>query len=123
MLLASPQAGLSAVLPDVIRFQFPMGPAQISGGRSSESRITAAVLPSTETETIDPQPFAVSRSGLRKRVSIFPPATSKAAKPLSPSTSSPKSIFEPPPVQVSQLVEDFMLGVRLRASPPVAGIK
>src|SRR5215467_6512863 len=121
MLLTSPQAGFRAELVEVICFHSAIGPAHISGGRRSESRMIADVLPSSATETIVPQPLALIFSGLCQRVSILPPARSTVATPLSPSTSSPKRIFDPPAVQASQLAEAFISAVRFLAFPPEAG--
>src|SRR5512146_1303320 len=121
MLRASPQAGFSEALLDVICFQFPNGPAQTSGGRLKDCRITADVLPSAASETAAPQRLALICSGPCQSVSMLLSFSATAATPVSPSTSSPKIIFCPPGAQVSQLAEAFIPGVMLRASPPEAG--
>src|SRR5690349_6574731 len=110
MLLASPQPGLRPALREVICFHWPRVPAHISGGWAKDCRSTADDLPSADSETAVPQPFAVYCSGPCARVSIFPLATSTVATPLSPSTSSPKMIL-PLGSHVSQLAEAFMPGV------------
>src|SRR5579871_4118235 len=120
MLLASPHAGLSAALREVICFHSLITPTQISGGCASDWRITAAVLPSAARETAVPQPYTLSSPGPRVSVSIAPEVGSTVATPLSPSTSSPK-ITLPPLVHVSQLADAFMPGVMFLAAPPSAG--
>src|SRR6185312_85071 len=121
MLLASPHAGLSAALREVICFHSLIAPAHISGGWASDWRITAAILPSAAREIAVPHPLAFNWPGPRTSVSMAPELGSTLAIPLSPSTSSPKRIL-PSLVHVSQLAEAFMPGVIFFASPPAAGM-
>src|SRR5438270_2655922 len=120
MLFASPHAGLSAALRDVICFHWPIGPAQISGGWASDWRISDEVFPSAARDTAVPHPSALNWPGSRVSVAIAPEVGSMVAMPLSPSTSSPKRIFAPL-VHVSQLAEAFIPGVMFLAVPPCAG--
>src|SRR6185437_10565043 len=122
MLCTWPHAGLSAALTFVTCCQAPIAPAHTSGGCSSDERTRAEVFPSVDMEIEVFQLPALTCSGPCHSVSIFSVAGSTVAKPLSPSTSSPKRIFCPPGAQVSQLAEAFISAVRLRASPPSPGI-
>src|SRR5215472_5853390 len=120
MLFTSPHAGWRGVLRELICFHSPSGPAHTSSGCENDSRIIAEVLPSAANDTMVPQPLALSLSGFRHSASILPLVGSTVAMPLSPSTSSPKRILDPPEVHVSQLAEAFISGVTLRACPPSA---
>src|ERR1700758_5401309 len=52
-----------------------------------------------------------------------PLETSSDATPFAPARSSKKISFSPSDLQDSQFAVAFMAGVRLRASPPVAGTR
>src|SRR6266850_4504776 len=121
MLLASPQVGFTVVLRWVTCRQYPIGPAQISGGSLNELRMRAEVFPSRARETLVPQGPAETCSWPRHRESMRPLAGSTVATAASPSTDSPKTIF-PSGVQASQFAVAFISGVTLVASPPVAAI-
>src|SRR5579884_388334 len=121
MLFASPQAGLRLAFFDVICFHCPIGPAQTSGGCDNDWRMTDDMLPSAESETAVPQPFAVNSPAKCASVLTLPLLISTVATPLSPSTSSPKSILSLP-VQARVVAEAFISGVIFLAVPPSAGM-
>src|ERR1700731_5285181 len=97
-----------------------MGPAQASGGAVKESRMTAEEVPSGVTERFGSQGPAVMLSLPRQSVATLEFAGSSTATAESASTISAKRIL-PSLVQVSQLAEDFLSGVRFTDLPPVAG--
>ena len=86
--------------------------------------MTAEVFPSRASEKLRPQRSgeAVNVSGPVKNVEIFPSATSTPARPAAPSTSSANRTAVEEGSQPSQVAEAFMPGVRLRGSPPEAGM-
>src|SRR5947209_2642003 len=95
MLFASPHAALRVALLEVICFQLPIGPAQISGGWLKDCRMTAAILPSEVMEPAEPWLMALIESGLFHSVSTAPLFTSIEAMPQPPSIHSPNSSFCP----------------------------
>src|SRR5882724_3503083 len=119
ILLASPQADLTPTLRCVSCFQSPSGPDQSSGGELRLVRTMAEVLPSLATESVGPQPPALIRSGPRQSCSALRVPGSRRAMAESPPAYSAKRIF-PCLVQVNQLGEVLLLGVRFSGSPPVA---
>src|SRR2546426_8714633 len=86
--------------------------------------MTAEAFPSRASEKLRPQRSgeAVNVSGPVKSVEIFPSAPSTLARPAAPSTSSANRTAAEEGNQASQLAEAFMPGVRLRGSPPEAGM-
>ena len=122
-LFSSPHSGCTAWLTWVTCFHSPIGPAHTSGGCAAEWRITAEVLWSAASEIpIPPQASVVTTSGPVHRGVILPVATSTVAAPASPSMFSAKRILSGD-CQVIQLGDALISGVRLRASPPLAGTK
>src|ERR1700682_6602904 len=113
-LLASPQAGFTAALRWVTCRQYPMGPAQISGGSLNELRMRAEIFPSRAREMLVPQGPAETCSCPRQRESTRPLAGSTVATAASPSIDSPKTIFASG-VQASQFAVAFISGVTLGA--------
>src|ERR1700704_2514062 len=116
MLWASPQAGFTALLRCVTCLQYPIGPAQISGGSLRELRMTTETFPSRAKEIFGPQRPAETSSWPRQTGSMCP-VGSTVATPESPSMNSAKAIFASG-VQASQLAEAFIFGVTFVASPP-----
>src|SRR5438270_6743542 len=108
MLLASPHAGFRFAFTEVICFQLPIGPAQISGGWLNDWRMTAVVLSSDAIEPCEPELLAVITSPLFQSVSTAPELMFTEAMPQPPSIHSPNNSFPPPDPHFSQLAEAFM---------------
>src|SRR5260370_38510939 len=93
MLFACPQAGVTPLLRCVICFQFPMGPAKISGAAENERRTAAEILPSSETDTEGPHVPVETRSSARYSESIFDVGGSSKMTEESPCAYSPALSF------------------------------
>src|SRR5690349_21202963 len=107
------QPAFSSPFKWVTCFQSPIDPAQISGGRSKESRMAADFFRSGVTES-------ASAESSVQRVLVSPDAGSSDATATLPSTFSINRMrFEGS--HVSHLGEAFRRGVRLRGGPPPAG--
>src|SRR5512144_230014 len=86
---ASPHAGFTLALMDVICFHWPIGPAQISGATENDWRTIVEVRPSLASEMGVPRP-AVMDSKLFHSVCASPPLVETVAMPALPSTFSVK---------------------------------
>src|SRR5580693_303500 len=121
MPFASPHPGFKSLLRDVICFHWPIAPAQTSGGALKESRITAACVPSAETERLGPHKPALMLSAPRHRFETAGLSGSTREMEESASRISANKILLSV-VQVSQLAEDFLPGVMSLAFPPAHGM-
>src|SRR5882724_2317520 len=122
-LTAFPTDGAIPLFAWVSWVQSPTGPAQTSGGDSSDSRTTATVRPSRVAEKLGthvPAPVVIHSSADQSgRVSPVCESSSARAEPppAHAATSSEPGLA----AHSSEAADVFAPSVRLRGSPPVAG--
>ena len=113
-LFASPQKRFAPEFSDDSAFHSPSSPAQASGGRVNELRITAVSSPFLAGAKCS------SPSAPAHRRSSFPSAGWIAATPSPPSTHAVNRI-SPSGCQKSWWADQFVPGVRFLAAPPSTG--